>query len=107
MRQEDLKLWTNRLAAMQRGGAGELPGVSEIRAPQLLAGAIVAGEAMKAFGIKSLRICPWALREGLILRRFDHLLYDGEQPFGSSVGVGHVLLGQQPVAPTGLCSGDL
>jgi exopolyphosphatase/guanosine-5'-triphosphate,3'-diphosphate pyrophosphatase len=101
LRLEDLKLWTNRLAAMSAAERAELPGVSEIRAPQLLAGAIVAGEAMKAFGIKSLRICPWALREGLILRRFDHLLYDGEQPFGSSVGVGHVPLGQQPVAPTG------
>lgn len=53
-----------------------LPGVSEIRAPQLLAGAIVAQAAMEALGIQELCICPWAVREGLILHRFDRLLRD-------------------------------
>ncbi|MEE1621337.1 Ppx/GppA family phosphatase [Zafaria sp. Z1313] len=99
LRLEDLKLWTNRLAAMTAAERSELPGVSAVRAPQLLAGSVVAGAAMSAFGVKSLRICPWALREGLILRRFDHLVFDGPLPLGSSVGVGHVELGQQPAVP--------
>ena len=28
---------------------------------------------MDAYGVESIRICPWALREGLILRRLDQL----------------------------------
>jgi exopolyphosphatase/guanosine-5'-triphosphate,3'-diphosphate pyrophosphatase len=50
-----------------------LPGVSASRAPQLLAGAVVAQEAMTAFGLERLSISPWALREGVILRRLDWL----------------------------------
>ncbi|MBV1780680.1 Ppx/GppA family phosphatase [Paeniglutamicibacter sp. ABSL32-1] len=94
LRAESLKLWTNRLTAMNWEERAELPGVSAIRAPQLLAGAIVALEAMSALKVKSLRICPWALREGLMLRRFDHVLFDSTAPLSSSVGVGEVALGQ-------------
>ncbi|GAB3758355.1 Ppx/GppA phosphatase family protein [Zhihengliuella somnathii] len=101
LRREDLKLWTHRLAAMTHEQRAELPGVSAVRAPQLLAGAIVAHEAMAAFKIKSLKICPWALREGLILRRFDHLVLDSEAPYSDTVGVGHVeLLGEQRREPS-------
>lgn len=50
-----------------------LPGVSEGRAHQLLAGAVVAHEAMTALGLEQLSISPWALREGVILRRLDWL----------------------------------
>ncbi|WP_431709990.1 Ppx/GppA phosphatase family protein [Glutamicibacter uratoxydans] len=90
---ETLKLWTNRLLAMTWEQRAELPGVSHVRAPQMLAGAIVAIEAMKALKIKQLQICPWALREGLMLRRFDHVLFDSSTPLSSSVGVGEVALG--------------
>jgi len=50
-----------------------LPGVSAGRAPQMLAGAIVADAAMDLLGIERLDICPWALREGVILRRLDSI----------------------------------
>jgi exopolyphosphatase/guanosine-5'-triphosphate,3'-diphosphate pyrophosphatase len=56
------------LSAAQRA---RLPGVSPARASQLAAGAVVAEAAMRLFGIKELHICPWALREGVILRRLD------------------------------------
>jgi exopolyphosphatase/guanosine-5'-triphosphate,3'-diphosphate pyrophosphatase len=49
----------------------QLPGVSVGRAPQMLAGAIVAEAAMDLLGVERLDICPWALREGVILRRLD------------------------------------
>ncbi|OLF04465.1 hypothetical protein BLA60_40475 [Actinophytocola xinjiangensis] len=49
----------------------ELEGVSANRAPQLVAGALVAQAAMSAMGVSELEICPWALREGVILRRLD------------------------------------
>lgn len=99
LRLEDLKLWGRRLEAMSARERSELPGVSEIRAEQMLAGAIVAATAMNVLGIKTVRICPWALREGLVLRRFDHLIFDGPLPLGSSVGVGQVELGQLPGLP--------
>lgn len=51
----------------------ELEGVSASRAHQLLAGAVVAEAVMRRLGLDSLDICPWALREGVILRRLDHL----------------------------------
>ncbi len=55
------------------GALAEMDGVSSRRAGQLLAGAIVADVAMNRFGLEALDICPWALREGVILRRLDVL----------------------------------
>jgi exopolyphosphatase / guanosine-5'-triphosphate,3'-diphosphate pyrophosphatase len=52
---------------------GELDGVSASRAHQLVAGAVVAEGAMRLLGVDELRICPWALREGVILSRLDSL----------------------------------
>jgi exopolyphosphatase/guanosine-5'-triphosphate,3'-diphosphate pyrophosphatase len=51
----------------------ELEGVSTGRAHQLLAGGIVAEAAMRMLDIECVEICPWALREGVILRRLDWL----------------------------------
>ncbi|GAA0496197.1 Ppx/GppA phosphatase family protein [Streptomyces sp. NPDC046215] len=62
-----------RLAAMTSAQRARLPGVSAGRAPQLVAGALVAEAAMDLFGVDELDICPWALREGVILSRLDHL----------------------------------
>jgi exopolyphosphatase/guanosine-5'-triphosphate,3'-diphosphate pyrophosphatase len=50
---------------------GEMDGVSAARAHQLLAGAIVAEATMRRLGLDQVDICPWALREGVILRRLD------------------------------------
>ncbi|MBX7265086.1 Ppx/GppA family phosphatase [Micromonospora sp. Llam7] len=51
----------------------ELEGVSAGRAHQVLAGAVVAEAVMRRLGVDSLDVCPWALREGLILSRLDQL----------------------------------
>ena len=51
----------------------ELEGVSVGRAHQVLAGAVVAAAAMDALDVDELELCPWALREGVILRRLDWL----------------------------------
>ncbi len=61
------------ISGMTRSQRATLPGVSPSRAPQLLAGAMVAEAAMDLLGVTSLDICPWALREGVILRRIDSL----------------------------------
>jgi len=49
----------------------ELDGVSPQRSHQLLAGAIVALEAMERLDLDVVDVCPWALREGVILRQLD------------------------------------
>jgi exopolyphosphatase / guanosine-5'-triphosphate,3'-diphosphate pyrophosphatase len=54
-------------------GLAEMDGVSASRAHQLLAGAVVAEVTMARLGLESVDICPWALREGVILRRLDIL----------------------------------
>ncbi|MYW48012.1 Ppx/GppA family phosphatase [Streptomyces sp. SID486] len=73
LKRESLEAWVPRLAGMTVEQRAELPGVSEGRAGQLLAGALVAEGAMDLFGVESLEVCPWALREGVILRRLDHM----------------------------------
>ncbi len=73
LKRESLEAWVPRLAGMTTAERADLPGVSEGRANQLLAGALVAEGAMDLFGVESVEICPWALREGVILRRLDHM----------------------------------
>ncbi|MFJ8198709.1 Ppx/GppA family phosphatase [Streptomyces sp. NPDC096152] len=73
LKRESLEDWVPRLAGMTVAERAELPGVSDGRAGQLLAGALVAEAAMDLFGVETLEICPWALREGVILRRLDHM----------------------------------
>jgi exopolyphosphatase / guanosine-5'-triphosphate,3'-diphosphate pyrophosphatase len=50
-----------------------LPGVSQSRAHQVVAGALVADAVMDLFDLAELEICPWALREGIILERLDQI----------------------------------
>ncbi|SFF94058.1 exopolyphosphatase / guanosine-5'-triphosphate,3'-diphosphate pyrophosphatase [Actinacidiphila alni] len=71
LRRDVLEEWVPRLAAMTAAQRSTLPGVSVGRAGQLLAGALVADAAMDLFGVDELEICPWALREGVILRKLD------------------------------------
>ena len=61
------------LAGLKASDRSRLPGVSSSRAHQLLAGAVVAAEALAALGLDTVDVCPWALREGVILRRLDWL----------------------------------
>jgi len=59
------------ISRMSADDLAELEGVSASRAHQLVAGALVAEATMRALGLAELEICPWALREGVILRRLD------------------------------------
>ncbi len=62
-----------RMSSLKASQRASLPGVSVGRAGQLLAGAIVAEAAMDLLEIPELVICPWALREGVILNYMDGL----------------------------------
>lgn len=61
------------IATMTARERADLPGVSAARSRQLLAGAIVAEATMDLLGLDHLEICPWALREGIILRHLDRM----------------------------------
>lgn len=49
----------------------KLSSVSAERAPQIVAGAMVARQLMKTLSLREIHICPWALREGIVLHRLD------------------------------------
>lgn len=59
------------ISRMTTADRAELEGVSAERAPQIVAGALVAEASMRVLSIEEVDICPWALREGLILRKLD------------------------------------
>lgn len=59
------------ISRMTTADRAELEGVSAERAPQIVAGALVAEASMRALSIETVDICPWALREGVILRKLD------------------------------------
>ena len=66
------------LIAMSVDELVDLPGVSVDRSHQIVPGALVAEACMDIFDLPELEICPWALREGVILERFDHLGFLGD-----------------------------
>jgi exopolyphosphatase/guanosine-5'-triphosphate,3'-diphosphate pyrophosphatase len=62
-----------RLIEMTSKSRAALPGVSASRAQQIVAGGIVALAVMERLNVDEAEICPWALREGIVLRRLDWL----------------------------------
>jgi exopolyphosphatase / guanosine-5'-triphosphate,3'-diphosphate pyrophosphatase len=73
LRLESLEQLIGFISRIESGALAELQGVSPDRAHQVPAGAVVARSAMRALDVPCVRICPWALREGVILRRLDSL----------------------------------
>jgi exopolyphosphatase/guanosine-5'-triphosphate,3'-diphosphate pyrophosphatase len=73
LKHTDVIALAERLPQLTSAEREELPGVSVGRATQMAAGAIVADAAMDLLGLPVLEICPWALREGVILRQLDLL----------------------------------
>ncbi len=71
--QGGLQEWIPRLVDMAPGDLAGLPGVSGSRAHQIVPGALVAEAVMDIFDLAELQICPWALREGVILERLDQI----------------------------------
>lgn len=60
-----------KLKDLTNSQRSSLPGVSPSRAKQLVAGALVAESVMKHLQIEKVEICPWALREGIVLKWLD------------------------------------
>ncbi|WP_166987424.1 Ppx/GppA family phosphatase [Canibacter zhoujuaniae] len=77
---QDLKEWEPFLREMPSNVREYLPGVTPERGYQLMAGTVLLRTAMKVFGVQSLTVSPWALREGIVLRYIDQLDGRGADP---------------------------
>ena len=73
LRKWQLDDWVPRLAAMPAASRPALPGVTQDRAFQIVAGGVVLSEVMEAFGIPELDVSPWAMREGVLLDYLDRM----------------------------------
>ena len=73
LRHADVADLAEKLPTMTQAERSRLPGVSVAREAQLPAGAVVADAIMDLLGVDQVELCPWALREGVILRRLDML----------------------------------
>ena len=71
MHRADLREAVEALAVLPAARRAELPGISAPRAAQSLAGVVVGHTAMKLTGIRTVTICPWAIREGVLLRHIE------------------------------------
>jgi exopolyphosphatase/guanosine-5'-triphosphate,3'-diphosphate pyrophosphatase len=90
------------ISRMTAADRAELEGVSSDRSQQLVAGALVAEASMRALSLDSLEICPWALREGLILRKLDTDMNGGPEATysaGTATGDGRPASGGGTPAP--------
>ena len=68
---EELTTRYPRLAAIEPAQRAALPGITQDRAMTIVGAGIIAVEIMRALGINEIEVCPWALREGAILRWLD------------------------------------
>ena len=67
------------ISRMTAADRAELEGINADRSHQIVAGALVAEAAMRALNVEKLEICPWALREGVILKRIDQGALDADK----------------------------
>jgi exopolyphosphatase/guanosine-5'-triphosphate,3'-diphosphate pyrophosphatase len=74
---DELSEWLPKLTTMSREALADLPGVSPSRTHQIVPGALVAEAVLDIFDLDQLEICPWALREGVILERIDRISRSG------------------------------
>lgn len=72
---ESLESWIPRLAKLPASARQELPGITPDRTFQIVAGAVVLNEAMRACGVTELEVSPWALREGVLLRTIEAMTW--------------------------------
>jgi exopolyphosphatase/guanosine-5'-triphosphate,3'-diphosphate pyrophosphatase len=68
---DSIRKISTRLAEMDSEERTKLPGVSANRARQIVAGALVTESVMRNLDLDNLEICPWALREGIVLKYLD------------------------------------
>ncbi|WP_191874488.1 Ppx/GppA phosphatase family protein [Streptomyces filipinensis] len=95
MRCRELREAVRTLAALPAAERAQLPGISAPRAEQSLAGAVVGHTALKLMGLRGAVVCPWAIREGVLLRYIE----DGADWWTEAAGTTDTAA---PPAPTAL-----
>ncbi len=76
----DLRRWIPRLARVPAAERAGLRGISRPRARQVVAGALGAEVTLSALDVPRVEICPWALREGILLRHLERVEDKPELP---------------------------
>ncbi|MEU2582107.1 Ppx/GppA family phosphatase [Streptomyces avermitilis] len=71
LERRELRGCLDRLTALPAAERHLLPGISAPRSRQSLAGAIVGHTVMKTTGVSRVTLCPWAIREGVLLRYIE------------------------------------
>ncbi|MDO0924455.1 Ppx/GppA family phosphatase [Streptomyces sp. TG1A-8] len=71
MLRRDLREVIDTLSSLPAAERARLPGISAPRAEQSLAGAVVGHTALKLMGLRRVVVCPWAVREGVLLRYLE------------------------------------
>jgi exopolyphosphatase/guanosine-5'-triphosphate,3'-diphosphate pyrophosphatase len=69
----DLREWIPRLAEVPAAERAGLRGISRPRARQVVAGALAAEATLSALDVPRVEVCPWALREGILLRHLERV----------------------------------
>ncbi|WP_051767770.1 hypothetical protein [Amycolatopsis vancoresmycina] len=69
----DLGRWIPRLARVPAAERAGLRGISRPRARQVVAGAVATEVTLSALDVPGVEVCPWALREGILLRHLEQL----------------------------------
>lgn len=69
--------WIPRLARIPASARQELPGITPDRTFQIVAAAVCLHTAMDVLKVDDLEICPWALREGVLLRYIESMSWHG------------------------------
>ncbi len=78
LERQHLAEWIPKLISLTPEELADLPGVSPSRTHQIVPGALVAEACMDIFDLSALEICPWALREGVILASLDQISVLGQ-----------------------------
>lgn len=77
---KELTDWNAALCVMNAAQRREVAGLMPRRAEIIVAGGQVLEGTMRALGIKQLRTCDWALREGVIIDRLRELEAESRPP---------------------------
>ncbi|MBA2502350.1 MAG: Ppx/GppA family phosphatase [Pyrinomonadaceae bacterium] len=80
-----LEEFNSRMARMTLDERQGVPGISQQRAEIIVAGGQILEGAMRAFDIKSVKVCDWALREGVILDRLRELAAETRPPLPDKI----------------------
>ncbi|GAB1339389.1 phosphatase [Streptomyces sp. E-15] len=82
----DLGRAVRALAVLTAAERAQLPGISAPRAAQSLAGAVVGHTALKLMGLSRAVVCPWGIREGVLLRYAE----DGADWWADAAGAAEI-----------------